>query len=949
MHRSYAIHIAPYLVVLAVASLAALRPLPAVSQGVAQVSLSGIPPVLASPLIADQARYLAEGRYQMQFVYTSSDMQPTDFVFRLSLERDGQVLLDLESEPTEFTRGVYLYASFDGEPPIVFPYTYAEIIQSLSSALDQDVEQTGVLSEGDYVLTVEPTVVDPSNPVITVPGLAPFQVRLLDPPMLLGPWEDAVVTEGIPVFSWLPISGASAEAMFEYVFVMAEVMPGQTPLQALEGNIPRVERVLPTAQTTFAYTGEELPLLDGRSYVWQIEARDVNDELPLSDDGRSELQTFLYSAPVTSMLEWEFTLSNPPVYFRLTDAERTSEGFEVDGIYRGISGGIDVEATFADVLLEPETLALLAGSVVLEQPLEHRQGVIRASAGATVVPDSTPPSPPDIAAVVESAGGRRSVQVIIGPSHDVETGIADVAVGLRSAADAMQIYPDTSTGVSWSVISTLPAGINGQLPEFAGLVHAIRLPANSSGPLDIRVRVRNGVGMETVSDWRVDPERDLSPPLLAMPEVNYRGYYDRQAPNRAILGETTAVDYESGIRAVEYRIVDASRPGEVVRDWTPIAGVRSGRNVTIPVTEIELPPFETDRELFVEIMAVNGANLKRVVQQPLRVDLDETGPTLTGILARYNEIASEPGVEVFVGGITDTDTGIRDVRVRVVDGTRTDRMILNWRSVSPSETYVISRSDLPFSARRPVRIDVAATNGAGLREVFSEQILVPATVAPDATPPLRPSLAASLVTRGDAGGTAQIEFRVGPTADLQTGIARVDYRLEDGADGSVLRNWTALAGIQNGAFIGARDIVSFPSPEDPLTVRVIVRVTNGAGVASTTFQEVVVGSEDVTPPTIESLQIYFQSGQLLVFVDGMSDTESFIEGAEYRLLDNATGAVVVDWTEYPILQKGRATYGPQLHRITPPPAAGRRAYKIEVRVTNGTGLQATIDGVVEAQ
>ncbi|MBT8399172.1 MAG: hypothetical protein KJO98_01750, partial [Rhodothermia bacterium] len=135
----------------------------AAAQGVAQVSLSGIPPVLGSPQVAELAVGFEQGQYPLTIIVTTSDRQPIEFTLRFVLEREGETVLDVESDPVAYQRGVYVYTSFDQEPPITFPVSYREIIDAVTGSLEQDVSRTGLLSEGMYTLTVEARPTNPSR------------------------------------------------------------------------------------------------------------------------------------------------------------------------------------------------------------------------------------------------------------------------------------------------------------------------------------------------------------------------------------------------------------------------------------------------------------------------------------------------------------------------------------------------------------------------------------------------------------------------------------------------------------------------------------------------------------------------------------------------------------------------------------------------------------------
>jgi hypothetical protein len=274
-------------------ALSLALPAAAAAQGIAQAVVSGVPPILQSPFIGDLERDYRTGRFNMHFNFTVR--AAAGFRFRVSLEKDGKMLMETLSAPIVYEPGQYAYATFDGSPAIRFPGGSADRYQQLEKSLGAAVVRSNVLPEGRYLLRLEPEPLDLARGITTIPALVPFEVRFPEPAVPITPVADAMVVTPYPQFTWLHQLPPGVFPEFELLLV--EVLPSQTPLQALRGNRPLArERV---HAPTFVYSPEQLPLEPGRTYAWQLvtSATLQGHALPVRDEGRSEIRTFRYDPP----------------------------------------------------------------------------------------------------------------------------------------------------------------------------------------------------------------------------------------------------------------------------------------------------------------------------------------------------------------------------------------------------------------------------------------------------------------------------------------------------------------------------------------------------------------------------------------------------------------------------------------------------------------------------
>lgn len=263
------------------------------AQGSAQVQILGVPGLLDNPSLATQVNRFDTGQYPIQFVYTATTNREESFRFLFTIEKDGNTLAEVESEPVTFTPGVYLYNNFRDNPQIRFSQTLRQIISSLPGAARSSFN-SGLFPEGNYTLIIEAVPEDPFSMISTLPGITQFTVSYGQPPLLVSPPPESDVIQPFPVFTWSPVS-APAEINVEYEIRIVEILHEQQPEQAMEGvEFPVVEEVVVNL-TSFMMTPMQLQLEPGSTYAWQVTARDAFGEYPFRNDGRSEIGVFYYS------------------------------------------------------------------------------------------------------------------------------------------------------------------------------------------------------------------------------------------------------------------------------------------------------------------------------------------------------------------------------------------------------------------------------------------------------------------------------------------------------------------------------------------------------------------------------------------------------------------------------------------------------------------------------
>lgn len=254
--------------------LAAMLPRFAHAQGTWQADLMIDP--FPSPYISDWEANPNIGTLTL-FNNTGSE-RAVRLTFSLTDHR-GAVLASGESDPQALPPG-----------PTIFDSPF-----DLSGSFDYDVSiedviiRTGRLPEGDFTAC---TVATDGSGFVLAEACSPFSVLYPDPPMLLSPFDgDRVDMQG-PFFEWTPLQ-VPFDYPIHFVLQIAQILPGQTPEQALSSGIPHYEEDL--ASTSLQYPLGELPFVSGARYAWRVQALDQNGYSASANNGSSEIWTFVYS------------------------------------------------------------------------------------------------------------------------------------------------------------------------------------------------------------------------------------------------------------------------------------------------------------------------------------------------------------------------------------------------------------------------------------------------------------------------------------------------------------------------------------------------------------------------------------------------------------------------------------------------------------------------------
>lgn len=194
-------------------------------------------------------------------------------------DRSGRLLASGRSSAVLIPRGA---------PTVITDFVGLPGRSQHDQSLEDQMRRTGRLPEGDNTTCV---AVTDAGGFVLAEDCATFSIVYPDAPSLIGPMDEAALTTGFPILQWTPLQVPPAFQL-TYLVRVSEVLAGQTPLQALVANIPVFETT--TSGTSLEYPLGAMPLVEGKTYAWRVQALDQHGYAASSNDGRSEVWTFRF-------------------------------------------------------------------------------------------------------------------------------------------------------------------------------------------------------------------------------------------------------------------------------------------------------------------------------------------------------------------------------------------------------------------------------------------------------------------------------------------------------------------------------------------------------------------------------------------------------------------------------------------------------------------------------
>jgi len=196
------------------------------------------------------------------------------------VDRQGRVLAGGHSDPLGIPPGA---------PTVLTSILDIEGASQRDAATWDIMARSGRIPEGEYTACVTMAA---GSGLVLGEDCASFTIIYPDPPQLLAPAPDEILTSQSPFFQWTPIQAPPAYPA-RYVLQVAEMLSNQTPEEALSATIVFFQD--PDLDvTTVQYPVNGQPFEPGKWYAWRVIAIDATGFPPTANGGLSEIRTFRF-------------------------------------------------------------------------------------------------------------------------------------------------------------------------------------------------------------------------------------------------------------------------------------------------------------------------------------------------------------------------------------------------------------------------------------------------------------------------------------------------------------------------------------------------------------------------------------------------------------------------------------------------------------------------------
>jgi len=159
----------------------------------------------------------------------------------------------------------------------------------------------GIIPEGMYSFCIQAldynTGASLSQP--SPLGCTTISIAYLQPPVIVNPIDESDINTNLPQFSWTPVMGNLGANTVSYELYILKLQQSQNPddamLQAVNYNVGNpLKKTLLT--TNYVYLPSDWPLEENATYAVQVVASVSQNQLPIVNDGKSEVITFVYTS-----------------------------------------------------------------------------------------------------------------------------------------------------------------------------------------------------------------------------------------------------------------------------------------------------------------------------------------------------------------------------------------------------------------------------------------------------------------------------------------------------------------------------------------------------------------------------------------------------------------------------------------------------------------------------
>ncbi|NOX18113.1 MAG: hypothetical protein GXO87_07515, partial [Chlorobi bacterium] len=227
--------------------------------------------------------------------------------------------------------------------PTMRVFTFQDVVDwgsvSVNSQVDRLIKQTGMFPEGEYEVCIQ--TLAPSGNMLTE-SCASFEIIQPDPPQLISPADEEVLSTVQPTFLWNQVIVPPVITDI-YLLTIVEVLDGQTKFRAMQSNIPVLEEKL-TRINTYTYSLNAYPLEMNKTYAWRVTAIDEEGTPIAKNAGKSDIWQFSLGSGSGELNFDKLTLIKDTAY--LIDLENLN--VTDDGSSIILDGQATIELVFGD-------------------------------------------------------------------------------------------------------------------------------------------------------------------------------------------------------------------------------------------------------------------------------------------------------------------------------------------------------------------------------------------------------------------------------------------------------------------------------------------------------------------------------------------------------------------------------------------------------------------------
>lgn len=188
---------------------------------------------------------------------------------------DGKVLLEMKDITTKQTVLTAISGKFIIAPgaQVLQPQYLQPIQYTYGAGIALDQSPNGVLPAGQYLVCYQLFTIDHSYQNLVADDCVQLEVEPLSQLMLSFPDNGDTLETNSPTFNWIPPAPLAMFSNLNYDFLLSEVLNGQSPTDAVQRNLP-FHNTNTIQQPNLQYPLQGRPLEKGKTYAWQIVARD---------------------------------------------------------------------------------------------------------------------------------------------------------------------------------------------------------------------------------------------------------------------------------------------------------------------------------------------------------------------------------------------------------------------------------------------------------------------------------------------------------------------------------------------------------------------------------------------------------------------------------------------------------------------------------------------------